>query len=222
MTQYRYWVKMNIPARMPRYPNRAYKKEWTGWGDFLGVYNEYTRRPGVTTNGKGKFRTLTEARKFVRALGLVGTLEWSAYTKSGKCPADIPHRPDLVYSRGNRTDSWISWRDFLGYNKKTITLPEEKHAQTEPVIYIAKKPNAGIHNIYVINIIPGGKDALIEHIRKMQWILISAFYTDYNYDHNSVLESLSKYTYGEVDEYMINNIYEVMSEFEFNLIKVHF
>ena len=222
MAQYRYWHKMNIPARMPKYPNRAYKKEWTGWGDFLGVYNEYTRRPGVTSSGKGKFRTLAEARKYVRSLGLNGVSEWLAYTKSGNCPVDIPHRPDLVYSRGARKELWISWKDFLGNNKKVLSLPADKHSQTEPVIYIAKNRNGGINNIYIINVIPGGKAALIDHIKKMQCILISAFYTDMNYNHNEILDKLSKYAHGEVDEYMIGNIYDVLSEFEFNLVKVTF
>ena len=222
VSQFQYWHKMNTPARMPRYPNRAYKKEWKGWGDFLGVYNEYTRRPGVTSNGKGKFRSLEEARQFARALNLNGFMEWLDYTRSGKCPMDIPHRPDMVYSRGNRKDLWISWKDFLGNNKKVIQLPTDKHAAVVPVIYVAKKPNAGINNVYIINVIPGGKPALVDHIKKMGWVLISAFYTDMEYDHNKIIKNLSNYMYGESDEYIINNVYELLSELDFNLQKVVF
>lgn len=219
-SQYKRWWRMNTPKRMPKFPQNAYKKEWTGWGDFLGFYNEYTRRPGVVTNGKGKYRSLADARKFVRSLNLRSSDDWRVYTRTGKCPLDIPHRPDVVYSTGKRKEYWLSWKDFLGSGKQALVVSlEDKHDDVQPVLYIAKKPT-GAHNIYIINVIPGGKPALIDHLLKVDWLLISAFYTSNAFNHMAIIKSLSTYGSGEVDEYVISNIYDIISELEYALERV--
>lgn len=218
LTQYKRWHQMNRPVRMPKNPQRAYKANWTSWGDFLGFYNEYTRRPGVTTNGKGKYRSFEDARAFARSLNLRTIQEWKDYTKTGKCPMDIPHRPDIVYSGGKRKDYWLSWKDFLGYGIQTTA---EKIQQVAPVIYIAKKGAPSPNNVYVVNVIPGGKAALIDHINKMQVRLVCAYYVDIKFDHRDFIRELDPYTYGGIDEFAINNIYEVLSVLDDALEKVH-
>ncbi len=218
LTQYKRWYQMNRPVRMPKNPQRAYKANWTGWGDFLGFYNEYTRRPGVTTNGKGKYRSFEDARAFARSLNLRSIQEWKDYTKTGKCPIDIPHRPDIVYSGGKRKDYWLSWKDFLGYGIQTTS---EKIQQVMPVIYIAKRGGASPNNVYIVNVIPGGKAALTDHINKLQVKLICAYYVDIKFDHREFIRKLDPYTYGGIDEFVINNIYEVISVLDDELEKVH-
>lgn len=216
--QYQKWYSMNSPARMPKNPSRAYSKEWTGWGDFLGVYNEYTRRPGVTTNGRGKFRSFEDAKAFARSLNLKNHQEWVAYTKTGMCPSDIPHRPDLVYSRGERKEYWLSWKDFLG-SYKNIQNVEDKIDAVSPVIYVAKKPS-GYNNVYVINVIPGGKPALSDHIKKIGAVLIAAFYVNSKFDYRAYVSTLPAHPYGEIDEYLLNNVFEIIEVLEDNLERV--
>jgi hypothetical protein len=46
----------------------------------------------------------------VRGLGLKGTKEWWAWSKSEQRPSDIPAHPERAY----RNDGWISWPDWLG------------------------------------------------------------------------------------------------------------
>lgn len=217
--QYKRWHRINNPKRMPKHPPRAYKKEWSGWGDFLGFYNEYTRRPGTVTNGRGKYRTLEEAKMFVRSLNLKTVSDWKEYTRSGKCPMDIPHRPDIVYGTGRRKDYWLSWKDFLGSGDFIVTT-EEKVAQVSPILYIAKQNNKPV-NVYIINAIPGGKPALIEHLEKLQAKLIKAFYLDHKFDWRSLTSRLDPYIYGGVDEFAIGNIYEILGELEQNLVQVN-
>lgn len=217
-TQYKRWYEINRPARMPKNPSRAYKSTWTGWGDFLGVYNEYTRRPGTTTNGRGKYRTFEQAREFARSLNLNGIKEWKEYTRSGRCPLDIPHRPDIVYGRGKRKDYWLSWKDFLG-NGKFIKTTEEKIKEVSPILYIAKQPNKPI-NVYVINSIPGGKPALLDHLKKINANLIKAFYVQSNFNVKQFLSKLNPYSYGNIDEFIINNIYEITYELDNSLLPV--
>lgn len=216
VTQYRRWYQLNTPARMPKYPERAYKRTWSGWGDFLGVYNTYTRRPNDTSNGRGKYRTLEDAKKFAASLNLNSTQEWKDYVSTGKCPMDIPHRPDIVYRAGKRKDYWLSWKDFLGYG---IHNTVDKIKLVSPVLYIAKKPT-GQANVYIINVIPGGKPALIDHLTKLQVRLISAFYTNASFDHRHVLSTISNYPYGGVDEFMIPNIYELLDTLQDNMEQV--
>ena len=56
-----------------------------------------------------KLRPFTEARKFVRSLGLKSVKEWQKYSSSGQRPKDIPSNVASVY----KNKGWKSWGDFL-------------------------------------------------------------------------------------------------------------
>jgi hypothetical protein len=56
-----------------------------------------------------KFRPFTEARDYVRNLGLKNQEDWRQYCKSGKRPRDIPANPQKVYK-----DDWKNLGDWLG------------------------------------------------------------------------------------------------------------
>ena len=71
---------------------------------------------------KKRFRSFTEARKFVRKLGVKTKEEWMQYVKLGKLPNDIPRDPRHAYiSKG-----WKNWGDWLGTGNLS---PSEKHKQ---------------------------------------------------------------------------------------------
>ncbi len=81
-----------MPQDIPRNPNQVYKdKGWTSWGDWTGT--------NVIATYKIKYRTHSEAKKFVRSLGLKTANEWRAFVKSGKLPKDIPANPWTTYSK---------------------------------------------------------------------------------------------------------------------------
>jgi len=88
------------PNDIPSTP-AIYKKEWKGWGDWLGT--------GATSTHKRIYRTFKEARKFVHSLKLKNQKDWIAFTKSGKIPADIPAAPRSGYK-----NEWKSLGDWLG------------------------------------------------------------------------------------------------------------
>jgi len=96
------------PADIPASPVSVYKSEgWVGWGDWLGTG---TLAPSMRT-----YRSFTEAREWVRGLGLRGVAEWKDYCADrleGKPPkpADIPSNPYTNY----RHEGWISWGDWIG------------------------------------------------------------------------------------------------------------
>ncbi len=91
------------PSDIPLAPALAYKESgWSGWGDWLGTGN-------VAVFLK-QFRPFSEARDFVRALGLKNLAEWNKYYKSGNKPDDIPAGPSKTYEG----KGWISYGDWLG------------------------------------------------------------------------------------------------------------
>jgi len=89
------------PADIPTAPNQVYKKQWKGWGDWLGTGN-------VRPKDK-QFRDFESARKFVQSLGLKNGEEWNVYAKSPLKPADIPSNPQNTYKK-----QWKGVGDWVG------------------------------------------------------------------------------------------------------------
>jgi hypothetical protein len=69
-----------------------------------------------------QYQPFENARAFVRRLGLKSEEEWRAYKKSGNKPADIPAKPDHVYSKQDLQPGWSGWRDWLGTEKEADQL----------------------------------------------------------------------------------------------------
>ena len=93
----------NKPENIPSvHPERTYKKEWKGMGDWLGT--------GTIATYNIHYRSFKEARKFVRALKISGQRQWQEeYVKSGNKPVDIPSNPQRVYK-----NEWQGWGDWTG------------------------------------------------------------------------------------------------------------
>jgi len=79
----------NKPNNIPSSPIHSYKKDFKGWGDFLGT--------GTLRTQDRVYRPFKEARAFVRSLKLKNWKEWIKYCKSGNKPDDIPADPSAVY-----------------------------------------------------------------------------------------------------------------------------
>jgi len=122
------WHDANKPKAIPRYPYRVYVDEWTSWNDFLGTNNKFNEKIGT------KWKPLLEATLFVHQLKLSSANEWFEWCKvEGNLPADIPARPELVYS------DWRSWNHWLG-NKVTEKIEVRQEAQKVEVYYIIHEP----------------------------------------------------------------------------------
>ena len=79
------------PEDIPVNARTVYKKDYKGFGDWLGTGNVKT--------GDKQFRSYKEAREFVRSLGLKSQKEWLEYCASGNKPDDIPNNPWRTYTR---------------------------------------------------------------------------------------------------------------------------
>jgi hypothetical protein len=77
------------PSNIPGHPRDIYKKEWKGWGEFLGT--------GRTANQNKTYRSFESAKDFVQKLGLKNYEDWKAYCASGNKPDDIPAAPWNTY-----------------------------------------------------------------------------------------------------------------------------
>jgi len=89
------------PQDIPSSPDKFYKDDWKGWGDWLGT--------GIVANSGRSFRAFEEAREIVRREGLSSGKDYRFYCRSGKKPKDIPTNPPRTYKQ-----KWKGWGDFLG------------------------------------------------------------------------------------------------------------
>ncbi len=89
------------PYDIPTVRERIYKKDFKGYGDWIGT--------GTVATSNKVFRSFQEAREFARALKLNSRKEWSEYCKSGNKPDDIP-----AYLRTIYKNEWKGWGDWLG------------------------------------------------------------------------------------------------------------
>jgi hypothetical protein len=100
------------PSDIPNTPSEVYKnKGWISLGDWFGTG---TIAPYMRT-----YRPFTEAREWVRGLGLRGVLDWKDFCAGrleGKPPkpSDIPATPNIVYA----DCGWTGIPDWLGTDRK--------------------------------------------------------------------------------------------------------
>ena len=78
------------------------------------------------------WRKFEKARKFVRSLGLKGTIEWYEYAKSGKRPSDIPSNANKIY----KGKGWIDWPDFLGIKIPQLSRGSLGHLKKQKSLYV--------------------------------------------------------------------------------------
>ena len=97
------------PDDIPAYPESVYKKEWKGWGDFLGT--------GTVASYNKEFETFEKAKKFVQSLGIKNQGDWRKFAKSGKLKDGIPRDPPTVYKK-----EWKGWPDWLRDSKKLVRI----------------------------------------------------------------------------------------------------
>ena len=90
------------PANVPARPDSAYRGSgWQGWHHWLGTTR--VKKPS-------KFVQFPEALAMAQSLGLGSAKAWGAWCKEGRCPANVPARPDSAY----RDAGWRGWGHWLG------------------------------------------------------------------------------------------------------------
>lgn len=111
--EWRKWCKGLIksnylrPGHIPLRPDKYFKNEWQGWGDWLGSSCVSQHTP--------KHQAFTDARAFARSLKLSTWDEWLQFARGelstkGERPSDIPIHPELTY----KNKGWAGVGDWLG------------------------------------------------------------------------------------------------------------
>ncbi|MGC2383122.1 MAG: integrase repeat-containing protein, partial [Nitrososphaeraceae archaeon] len=109
---------------IPANPTQVYKKEWKGWGDWLGT--------GRIADHIKEFWSFEKSKKYVHSLRLKKRKDWKEFCESGNKPASIPAYPQGTYSK-----EWKGWGDWLG--TYTTSTHERKHMiYVEAKKYVAK------------------------------------------------------------------------------------
>lgn len=227
--QYYEWWDRNRPSNLPRRPESPYKNEWKGWAYFIGKDNPFGSQNlarDVVRSGPKKYRSLEEIRKFAAMHGALNQEDWWSLAREGKLPDDIPSRPDIVFSgnkfknRYKNYSGWVSWRHFFELSRNINTI-EDKFEVARPILYISSSPSK-VNGVYLINVIGGGVYELKAHLANLGVKLVRAFYTDINAEHKPILAKLNNYIYGQTDEYLIANVWDLISDLEEKLEQVRF
>jgi len=202
--QYGHWWNLHTPAKLPKRPDRAYEKDWKGWGYFLGNYNEF---PFI----KKKYRSYEDAREFAQGLNLTSVTQWHEFSKSGKKPEDIPSRPDVVYQRNQK---WHTWSEFLGTR---IEIKLKQNKVKRKYFFIAKYPNTP-NNVFYFGITTSK-----ENLRKDNDFKVYRLYDYYDqFDWREVVEKYSSpyYDYGRNNEYVVKDMGGLLSEISLDLFEI--
>lgn len=202
VNQYKEWFYINRPSNLPVDPRVFYRdKGWISWNDFLGTNNTY---PYIKRKA---YRPYKEARAFAMSKNIGGFMEWLEFCKAGKCPADIPHRPDIAYfNRGE----WFSWREFLG-PKNVIEKRKAVEEFDEKVLYILNVPDKTNSKLYRIGLTVGGRSAIRESCLKYQLRYVDAYVIDRDYDWKRILMRFGEPHWAGEGVYEVGNISEFIN-----------
>jgi very-short-patch-repair endonuclease len=124
------------PDTISTHPDRTYKSDFQGWGDWLGT--------GTIAPFNREFLPFEEARVFARTLGLKNYLEWRAYCRSGDRPDTIPSSPRITYP-----DEFQGWHDWLGTRPSNVNTTIERLVASQldkiGMVYVRQKRIGNYH-----------------------------------------------------------------------------
>lgn len=196
--QYKKWWVFNRPSRMPKRPDRAYKKQWISWSHFLSSENEF---PFV----RKRFLSFEQARSAMHALAFNSYDEYrqsmserdDRYDKMVKW--GIPLRPDMYYQKDLK---WTSWRDFLGYD---ISSRLAVKTESPPILAIMKHPRMP-SGVYRFQRISGGAVVLSHVLSTNGMQLICAYETHRDFVVSQFVNSRTQPSSlgDEIDRYTAN------------------
>ena len=133
----------NFPLNIPKRPYEIYKKEWKGFGDFLGTGNIAAKN--LT------FLSYKEAKQIVRKLKIRSSSEYTKLWRKEKLK-NLPAGAPNVY----KNQGWKGWSDFLGIRNNrgnfvnflsVKKFVKEKNIKTKPQWYAFVKSNVIPDNI---------------------------------------------------------------------------
>ena len=93
--------------RIPKNPATSYRKDWKGYGDWLGT--------GTIAAHLKVYPNFDEAREIAKSLGLKSVQEWRSYKNSDSFDERLPKAPERVYEN----KGWDGYAYWLGFGVRT-------------------------------------------------------------------------------------------------------
>jgi hypothetical protein len=149
---YKWWDSVR-PVAIPKYPYRVYLDEWLGWGDFLGVENEFVLNSG------GEYRPYWEAVRWVQKQRYKSSGEYYAAYERGEVPEDIPKAPISYYG-----DQFLGWRNWLGKDLENILMNEKAKIGLFAIANILGNPR----NVVQVVVAKDGQSELMDVCKERQ------------------------------------------------------
>jgi len=146
-------IKVQDMSKFPTNPEKAYKKEWTGWDDFLA-------------NPVSNILSYGECKNSIRLFNLNSRREFNMFQHVNLIK-NIPTNPEKAYKK-----EWTGWDDFLGTAmfdtemKKAYDLSDDGENSKALAIYnkiLKKRPgyNKALYNKgYVLELLERERDAI--------------------------------------------------------------
>lgn len=116
--QWRFVNSRPMPAEIPALPHGVNEKEVLECANWLA-------KPPATVIP----RSFTQAREFVKTLGLRTLADWLNFCESGRKPDDIPDYPYEVYR-----DDWLGWSHWFGSDEPTTPPPGQAPHDNIPYV----------------------------------------------------------------------------------------
>ena len=91
------------PDNFPSNPSITYKKQWKGWGYFLGT--------GRTAEKRKNFMSYTKAQQLIKKQKIQTKPMFEKWSRTKKRPDNFPSNPNQTYLK-----NWKGWKNFLGTN----------------------------------------------------------------------------------------------------------
>jgi hypothetical protein len=116
-------LKNKRPYNIPSNPYEIYKKDWRGWGDWLGsgvistnkIYENLKYEKAKKIISKFKFKNQYDHRK-----------KWKTLLK----PLVLPANPESVF----KNKGWINWRDYLGNQSTILNVKWKSYSDAKKIV----------------------------------------------------------------------------------------
>jgi len=199
--QYALWHDLNKPRQIPKYPNRAYSKQWEGWNDWLGTDNKFD-------SSKRVYRPFAEAIVWAHKIDVWTKEEWTDFVRGRvNLPDDIPTRPDLIY------EEWKSWPHFLGSKPQEKVEAQRQVLKDAALFYVIQEREYMHQNtVFTFGVEKEGRLALKDKWEMARFRLIRMFrYDEEQMNHVwRVIKAKSSPFYGAEDVRIVPNINELV------------
>jgi len=203
--KYEEWWDTNKPKVVPRFPYRAYAKNWISWNDFLGANNTFA--PKAAAN----WIPMTEAMKFVHPLRLETQADWLEFVKTNKKPARIPNRPDLTYKE------WKGWAHWLGQD--IVKALERKQQLRQSPVYFIIHERGFPDNVLTIGSDPHGLPSFYKKYVEHKFDIIRMYWYDQKQAPalQHIINSLTKPYQDYTRQRLVPNVWDLIYHFQFKL-----